>query len=150
LAFVPIGAAVFDWLFDRRALVYLLFGIAAVVLVALWWRTRRRPFLVGLAVVAVLAAAFGLFDLLRKGETDREQIERALREMVAAAKAKDADRLAAQLSPDFVSPRGNKKDDFSRKVISEARAQGVQDVELSDLDFQEVSRAERTAKVRFL
>lgn len=138
----------FDWLLDNRWTVCLILASAAVILLALWYRTRKRYYAVGVAVVAGLAALFFLIAALR-GETDQQQIERKVRELAAAAQAADAEQIARHLAEDFRSPGQKNRETFVADVVAQVRWQQVTEVVVWGFDFKEVSRDQRTAKVRF-
>src|SRR5262245_37903229 len=87
------------WLVENANLVYLVLGCAGLVLAANWWLTRKRGFLIGLGGVALLA--LGLFLLTRLIETDRQQIERNLQEMVSNVKKGSLDKAFAHISDQF-------------------------------------------------
>src|SRR5262249_29825533 len=56
-------SSMFDDLFEYRVTIYVILAVAAVIFVALWFRDRRRGWLYGLGVVALLAGVFFLLDL---------------------------------------------------------------------------------------
>ncbi len=105
----------FDFLFEGRQSVYLALVALAVVLVALWARSgfglwaaaddraksKGRPGWLPLAIglLALLALTYFLLD--RVVETRHEQIQRKLQEMAAAVKARNTDRLFANISDRF-------------------------------------------------
>lgn len=87
-------------LVESRSTVYWLLGVAAIGLAVLAVRTRDRRYVHGLGGVAALLALFFLVNLLRK-ETDGEQIERKVKEMAAAVRAKELDHAFDHVSPRF-------------------------------------------------
>jgi hypothetical protein len=91
--------AVFDWLFEGRPAVYLILGTAAALLLMLWWRDRKRHWLIGAAACALLA--LGYFTLSKVRETPRAQVERKIKEMAAGVQAGDANRIFEHISPEF-------------------------------------------------
>jgi ketosteroid isomerase-like protein len=90
---------VFDWLFEGRIAVYCLLGVAAALLLLVWWRSRKRNVLFAAVAVAALAGVYFLLGSLV--ETPRKQIERKLHEMAAAVKARDADGVFKHIAKDF-------------------------------------------------
>ncbi|HTU93529.1 MAG TPA: hypothetical protein VMF69_25845 [Gemmataceae bacterium] len=97
----------FDWLFEGRNSVYVVLAALAVFLLLVWWQTRKRWFLVGVAVAVGLVGLYALLD--KTVETDREQIVRKVQEMAAAANARDLDGLFDRISDNFHSPQGKDK-----------------------------------------
>lgn len=87
-------------LFESRSSVYLLLGVAAIVVGFLWLRTRNRRYGYGMAGIAALFALFFVINLTRS-ETDGEQIERKVKEMAAAVKAKNLDGAFQHVSDQF-------------------------------------------------
>src|SRR4029079_3531801 len=79
--------SMFDALSEYRVAIYLILAVAAVILIALWFRDRRRGWLYGVGVVALLAGAFALIDW--GVETPSKQIKRNLQTMAAAVQRKD-------------------------------------------------------------
>jgi hypothetical protein len=96
----------FDWLFEGRLTVYLALAVAALVLLGLWTRDRKRGWLLGVGVVGAFVLAYFLLD--RFVETGREQVGRKLQEMAAAVKARSADRIFAHISDRFTFQGMNK------------------------------------------
>ncbi len=90
----------FQRLFENRSSVYLLLAVAAIIVGFLWTRTRERRYLYGIGGIAGLFALVFLLNLVR-GETDGEQIERRVKEMAAAVKAKDLDAAFRHVSDRF-------------------------------------------------
>src|SRR5208282_5754580 len=90
----------FPLVFDNRFQIYLVLGIAAVVLAMIWLRTRDRRIRISLFVVVGLLGVFLLVDKLRP-ETVREQIERKIKEMAAAVEAQKPDRIFEHISEEF-------------------------------------------------
>jgi hypothetical protein len=123
---------VFDWLFEGRTNVYLILGVATAVLLALWWRDRKRHWLAG--VLGVLFLAGGYYLLSRVVQTPRKEVQRAVEEMAAAVKARDVDRIMSHVSEQF-RHGGLDKPAFRQKVES-ALAQGVVgEVQVWDFKF---------------
>jgi hypothetical protein len=104
---------VFDWLFEGDQRAYLLLGLAAAALLGLWWRDRRKGWLIGVGAVAALLGLYFLLD--RLVETRREQISRKVVEMAAAVEKNDPDKLLSHVSPQF-KWGGMNKDEFTKVV----------------------------------
>jgi hypothetical protein len=90
---------VFDWLFEGRPVVYWLLAALAAVLLVGWWTTRKRALLLSVGAAAALAGVYFVLD--RAVETPREQIERALTEMAAAVRTRDAEAIFRHIAADF-------------------------------------------------
>jgi hypothetical protein len=109
---------VFDWLFEGWWFIYALLGAAFAVVAFQWARdgfvvfqrervtkggkeTRRRLAVLPI-VLAVLALLVGVYFLLdRLVETRREEIKRKLKEMAAAVRTRDLDRIFSHISEQF-------------------------------------------------
>lgn len=87
-------------LVENRSSVYLLLGVAAIIVGTLWVRTRERRYAYGIGGVAGLFALFFFINLLRS-ETDGEQIERKVKEMAAAVQARNLDGAFQHVSDQF-------------------------------------------------
>jgi hypothetical protein len=134
-----------DWLLDSRLTVYLIGTIAAVILLALWFRNRRRGWLYGLGVVALLLGVFAVLDLTI--DTPKRQIRRKLREMAAAVKKRDTKAIFAHVSDSFTSddPEPVTKAQFERRVDDLLKNGVVQDLVIWDEKFPDDS-----GKVEFM
>ncbi len=86
----------FDWLFEGRSIVYLLLGLVAIVLVLVWYQSRNRKVLIGLAATLLLIGLYALLDVLVV--TDREQIEREIQAMGKEVVAGNVEGLFSHLS----------------------------------------------------
>jgi ketosteroid isomerase-like protein len=90
---------VFDWLFEGRSTVYWLIGVLAVILLLVWWRTRKHNLLLAAGAIVALAGVYFLLGQFM--ETPRKQIERKLHEMAAAVKARDTEGIFKHIAKDF-------------------------------------------------
>lgn len=88
-----------SWLVDDPSVVYLLLGVVALGLVAGWWSSRDRRYLIGLGGVALLFLIVLLVS--RLVDTDAKRIKRSLDEMAEGVRARSADRIFAHLSSRF-------------------------------------------------
>jgi hypothetical protein len=121
----------FDWLFEGHTAVYVVLITLVVFLFVVWWQTRKRWWLLG---VAVAAGSIGLYALLdRVVETDREQIVRKVQEMAAAVNARDLDALFANISDQFRSPGGRTKEALLDDIDSYLRSRTVEKVKVWDI-----------------
>ena len=119
-----------EWLIEHKHLVYSLLGIAAVAVFALWWRSRKRHFLIALAVAVVLI--LGMVGIDRAVETDNEQMVRKVQEVAAAISANNLDTAFDHVSASFDRPP-RKKQQF-RELCERFRRTGqVTDVQVWDL-----------------
>lgn len=131
----------FDWLFEGRLTVYLVLAVAALILLGLWTRDRRRGWLGAVAGVAVLIGLVALLDWLV--ETRREQIERKLQEMARAVPKKDAEAIFRHLARDFRAS-GMERTTF-RSYVERALRDGL----VSDLQIWGPQFPDETGKVTF-
>lgn len=139
-----------DWLYEARTSIYLVMGVAVIILGALWWRNRKRPYLHGLFGALAAILLFFLFDRFVRPESDREQIQNRIVHVTSDfSSSRLESQLAPHISPDFVSPAGNRKDAFCKKAAEFIRGRGSVRLAVWDFDFTELSRQNRTARVRF-
>ncbi|HZV04462.1 MAG TPA: hypothetical protein VE999_05170 [Gemmataceae bacterium] len=138
----------FDWLFEGRTGVYAVLAALVVFLLVIWWQTRKRWLLLG---VAVAVALIGLYALLDKVvETDREQIVRKVNEMAAAVNSRNLDALFENISENFRSPLGKDKQQFRDFVGHYVNGGIVQNVRVWDIEFDDSpSRENPPARVFF-
>jgi hypothetical protein len=138
----------FDWLFEGRASVYAILAALIVFLLLVWWQTRKRWLLLG---VAVAVAMIGLYALLDKTvETDREQIVRKVQEMAAAVNARDLDGLFENISDNFRSPQGKDKQQLRDTVANYLQMGMVSNVRVWDIVCEDTpSREHPPARVFF-
>jgi hypothetical protein len=136
----------FAWLVDHAGLAYLLLGSAALMLGSAWWLNRRRPYLIGLAVVAALLLF--LFLLTRFLVTDRQQIERGLQEMAQGVLDEKPKQVFRHLSKQFSFSRVDRTT-FEPRAEKTIRQRQIQDLYLWKFEFEELDRAARKARVAF-
>ena len=123
----------FDWLFEGRPTVYLVLGLVAAALVAVWYAyDRRRRWLYAVAGVLALVGLYALLD--RLVETRREQITRKLQEMAEAVKKKDAGRIFEHISDRF-ELGGLNKTTFRQGVEARMKEGWIDELVIWDLTF---------------
>jgi hypothetical protein len=105
--------AVFDWLFEGRPTAYMLLGMAAALMVVMWWLDRKRRWLISIGAIALLAFAYFLLD--RLVETGREQIRRRLGEMAKAVQENKPDAVMTHVSDRF-QWEGLNKQEFEERM----------------------------------
>jgi hypothetical protein len=133
------------WLVDDPSVVYLILGVLALVLGALWWLRRRPGYLIGMAVAAGLLVLAVLVSFWV--DTDAKQIKRNLDHMAAAVGAHNVDEIFAYISDDFFLDKRLDKAHF--KQIAQGYLQGGQVSSLEVWDFVLVSQAQGTATVTY-
>jgi hypothetical protein len=124
----------FDWLFEGWLTIYVSLACVGVLLLFQWWQLRKRSWLYGVVGVAALAGVYFLLD--RTVETDREQIERKVREMAEAVKRGDVDAIFRHLSESF-RLNGADKGMFRNRVEGALAAKLVDEVEVWDVELPE-------------
>ncbi len=124
----------FDWLFEGRTTVYVSLAAVGIFLLLAWQQTRKRLWLIGVGAVAVLAGLYFLLD--RTVETDREQVERKVREMAAAVRTRNTDAIFTHISDRF-NRNGRDKAQFRQMVDGVLRGRQVEEVEVWDFAFPE-------------
>jgi hypothetical protein len=137
---------VFDWLFEGRRSIYLILAVAAALLLMLWWRNRSRRWLIGVGVVALLA--LGYFGLSKTIETPRAQVERKMKEMAAAVKTRDTERLFRHISDRFRF-RTLDKAGFRQTVQGVFDQRWIDELEVWDFSFPGDSAREGAITIAF-
>ncbi|MBY0527516.1 MAG: nuclear transport factor 2 family protein [Gemmataceae bacterium] len=137
---------------DNRSTLFLLLGIAAIVLGMIWVRTRDRRCLYGLGGVGAVALVLLLLALFGP-ESDSAQIKRKVNEMAEGVKAKDVDRIFQHISEQF-RYRSTDKQEFRQYADAALRRGEVAELRLSNIDKVEFLPAKAgepaTASIRFL
>jgi hypothetical protein len=126
--------------------VYLLLAFGLLVNLGLWWRTRKRSFLIAAGVFALLIGGYYLLD--RSVDTDDKKLVRAVNDIAADLTAGKVDAAMKLVSDAFDGYGSNKKglEDYCKLHISRGE---VSSFKVWDVTVEQVSRAERTATVRF-
>jgi hypothetical protein len=114
--------ALFDWLFEGQTSDYAILAALAVFLLLAWWQTRKRWLLAGAVLTIALAGLYALLD--KAVETDREQIVRKMKEMVAAVNAHNLNAAFVHISDRFRSQGGKSKSEL-RLAAQSFLARGV-------------------------
>lgn len=134
------------WLVDNATVVYLILGLSALVLAAIFWSNRRVKFL---AVAGVLLGFIGLFFIVtRLVVTDRKQLERNILAMVQGVEEGDAGKVFAHFSRDF-RHSGLALPEFRERVGRHIQARQVSDIIVTNYDFKKISRVDGAAEVSF-
>lgn len=107
-------------------MVYIVLGVAAVVLAGLWLTRREGRYLTFLLVPVVLAGGTALLDYFV--ETDREALERAAREIAADFQVGSIDVALGYVAASYTGFGGDRDD-----LIAMARSQ------LNRLDIRKVN-----------
>lgn len=136
-----------SWLAEDPSVVYLLLGVAALVLAAGWWFRRERKLLIGLGVVALLAGLVWLIHVFVI--TDGAKMVSSVKDMAAAVAAKDTHRIFEHVSDDF-QLSGLRKADFRGLVEHYVGTGQVREILVWDFETRDVSRELRTGKVIFM
>jgi hypothetical protein len=136
-----------DWIVDNAPILYVIFGLAAIGLLFLWYSNRQRTYL-GCAAGAV--AAIGLFWLLTVFFiSDRKQLELNLLAMRDAVLERNTDKLFKHVSKDFQYKLMD-RDAMYAAVKALIEKIKVEDIGITNVHFDEVSRAKRFAKISFM
>jgi hypothetical protein len=121
-----------DWLFEGRTAVYVSLAAAGIVMLVALAQRRKRLWLIGVVLAAVLAGLYFLLD--RAVETDREQVVRKMQTMAAAVQPRNLEAIFSHISDRF-NRNGVDKARF-RQLASRAISQ-VDEVEVWDFTFPE-------------
>ncbi|MBM4067471.1 MAG: hypothetical protein FJ271_00795 [Planctomycetes bacterium] len=135
------------WLVDNATVVYLVLGLTALVLAAVFWSNRRVKFL---AAAGVLLGLVGLFFLLtRLIVTDREQLYLHVQAMARGVEEGDPEKVFRHFSKQF---RHDNSDGATARarIAAAIRARRVSAIGISSFDAEQLSRADRKARVTFL
>jgi hypothetical protein len=137
------------WLVDNASLLYAVLGCAFLVLLAVWWQTRKRPYLICLGIVAALAGL--VFVLALFVDTDRKQIVRNLRAIAAGMQERPPHKTFAFFSKKFSSTflrRGSEETwDFNKLCANAIRGQEAFQITgliIRDIQIKEISDTEAT------
>src|SRR5947209_2930109 len=139
-----------DWLFDHRSLVYLFLASDLIIILAVWWRTRKRALLVFGGITLLMMALFALVDFVVRGETDEEKLRRSVREMALHLKRPvDSAKAGEYVSEGIESKKRLTKSDFVKEIAQLSDKYGVRDVQVSEFRDISIDRAAKTASMRF-
>jgi hypothetical protein len=136
----------FDWLVDNAVTLYVLLGIIALCLAALWWQNRKRYYLIALAVVGGCIAIVVVLSFVVV--TDRQQIRStilAMRDGVVEAKP---EAVFKHLARDFRFDMGDRKA-FIDRATQAIRRHRVQDIVVWGFEFEVPPDREKNALVAF-
>lgn len=139
-----------DWFVDHAGAVYVILGLIALGLLAVFWTNRRVKFLAWTAAPLALMALFWL--LTRFVITDREQVRRSVHAMADAVVQGDADTLFKHVAREFVyRPRGYNRDTMYQKVRQAIKRFHVTSMHVWHFEVTELTRTGDTgrAKVNF-
>jgi hypothetical protein len=139
-----------SWLVDNPTPVYVVLGIVALSFLIALWVTGKRRYIIGIAAAAGLALLFALLTMLMTlfAPTDRGKISHAIDEMGAGVKARDTDRIFAQISDRFRLGAMDKKA-FRNAVDPILRRGDVTEIQVWDFRDFDISREKRIATVVF-
>jgi hypothetical protein len=127
--------------------VYIILGVASLLLLLRWQQTRRRTWLFAIVIVAGLAGLYFLLD--RLVETGREQIERKLKEMAAGVQARNAEGIFTHISDQF-RMGGLDKPTFRRFVDQVLRDRQITELEVWQFEVPPTPRSTQLVEVGFL
>ena len=136
----------FEWIADNASLFYLLFGLCALGLVAGWWMTRRRPYLLALIPFVVLMLV--VWIITRTTETEPQRLQRIVEDMAQGVRDGDPKRVTQHFATNCTF-RNHKGDAFRTYVTEHVGRGRAKDVTVSKFAFENVTRAKGTAKVEF-
>lgn len=119
-----------DWLFEGLWEVYISLGLAAFVLLIIWWRHRKRYWLYGVAAFVALILLYMLLDFAV--ETDREQIGVRLQRMSQAVHNHNLNEAFQMVADDGVFDEMNKT---ALRSLAAANVNNVSDVVFKEYHF---------------
>lgn len=109
--------------------VYVVLGVAGVVLAGLWIKSRQSKYLKLLLIPAVLAGGTVLLDALV--ETDREALQRAAREIAADFQAGNIDVAVGYVAESYTG-FGDNRDALIARARSELKRLDIRTVNLTN------------------
>jgi hypothetical protein len=137
------------WLVDNAATIYFVLGFIALVLVALWWRERKRPYLIGLGVVAgFVAVIFGLTCLI---VTDRKRLAEICEEMAQGIRERSVDKVFRPNSPSFDQANRTPMNATQLRDLAQRHLprRGVEDIAFAKFACESLDRDAGKARVQF-
>jgi hypothetical protein len=134
------------WLADNASTFYVLLGIIALCLAALWWMNRKGYYLIALAVVVglialVIAISFSVV-------TDMQRIRSTILAMRDGVLEGKPEAVLKHFSRDFTVDAGDPKM-FMEQAAQAIRRHRVTDIGLSSFDFEVPPDREKNAVVAF-
>lgn len=136
-----------SWLVEDPSPTYVVLLLVALAFAGAFWMKRKRIYLVGVLAVLLL---IGLVWLLgRLIVSDRAQIATAIHEITDAVGERNVDKAFAHIARDFQwhgMPRG----EFQKRARTAIERYGPTEGKSWDVEFVEVDREKRSAKVEFL
>jgi hypothetical protein len=136
----------FDGLVDNAMTVYVLLGIVALCLAALWWKNRKRYYLIALGVVGGSIAVVVLLSFVLV--TDRQQIRSTILAMRDGVVAGKPDAVFKHFARDFSLDLGDPKT-FIDHATQAIRRRRVEDIVLGGFDFEVPPDRGKNALVAF-
>jgi hypothetical protein len=135
------------WIVDHATVFYLLLGLTALALGAIFWSTRRGGYL--LAAGAALALIALVWLLTTIVITDRRQLYLNVQAMARGVEQGDPDKVFVHFSPEF--RHGDQDLKSSRDRVTRAiRLKRVSDIHVWSFETEKLSREEKKARVTFL
>jgi len=135
------------WFHEHNATVYMLLGVALVIVGAVWIRTQDRRLARAAAVIAGLLAALALLDLFGPESAGRE-IKRKVEEMARAIKTRQMDVLNRHVAESFHYEGFGKQ--AMIKLVEGFIASGMlTEVEVWKFEPPEINSKDGTAKITF-
>src|ERR1019366_6147014 len=135
-----------SWFVDNANVLYILFGLVAAGLVALWWLNKRTKYLVYAAGVLVLVGPVWLTT--RFVVSDSKQLERNVHAMATAVENGKVDDLFKHFARDFTY-HGMNRDMLQHAARAAIEKNKVSEVRITQFQVEEISRANKFAKTRF-
>ena len=135
-----------NWLVANAGALYVLFGIIAAALTAVWWSNRQMKYLYGAcAQVGLLVLIWVLAHFV---PSDRRQIEDNVHAMRDAVKAGNVDELFKYVSKDFKYETLSRETIFaqSQEMMRHAR---IGEIRIRKFTVMELARDKKFAKVSF-
>src|SRR5437879_674006 len=117
-------------------------ALVALALFVAFWTTRQRKYAIGAAGALVLIALVWLIASIIP--TDRRAIEVSLNEIIVGIRARNTDRVFANLSTDF-RYRTYDKASFRQRVDPHIKAGDAADIEMWGFEPDDISRAGKKA-----
>jgi hypothetical protein len=122
-----------ELLFENPLPLYVALGLVEIVIAGLWYRGKTRRLAVALLIPPLLAGAVLAMDLLV--ETDREKLQKALREIAADVERGDLRGVSKYLADDYYG-YGNSREGVVQAGEQSWRSHGIRGVGLTGVQIE--------------
>lgn len=137
------------WLENNGGLLLALLVLGTGFALVVWWQRRQRYALYTALGLAGLAAMGALYLYVLASESDRQQLERKIRELAASVKDRKLAQAFEHVSQDF-SYKGRDKATFLKAAEAAVRDFDLEEIVVWDFEPVEINRDKRRAVLSFM